>query len=430
MSDVASNMMADAGSTGLSSPDVQGSRAATIIAWGVLLTLLVAPLTLGNYIGDVAILLGLASLFAVSREGYRVVLRMPHIWLLIGAFVLLGIAAVAVGRFSADSLVVFDFSTLLLAIPICGVFSHARILRANVTLPLLALLGTLVACSVACAQLIFLHDPRPGGWMFNPIYFADLAITLGFIAAAGVLDRVSKWWPVFVLGPILGVSAGILSGTRTSLIVAGAELVLFAVVGLRRRDRMAAAVLLSVAVLLACMFLMAPAVGLGRVLDLGQVLQGSTPNDGINDASVGYRVDQYRAAVRAFADAPFFGHGWRHTIQSALNYMPPAARQAAIAGGWGHIHNELLNMSVGMGVLGILAWALMMAYPPVALLWARGRGGLSSATTYMVLVPWLGILLGGLTDVLFRSELTKSFYPFIPNAILMLTWRPERVVTP
>jgi len=51
---------------------------------------------------------------------------------------------------------------------------------------------------------------------------------------------------------------------------------------------------------------------------------------------------------------------------------------------------------------------------------------LTPATAYVVLVVWLGFLVGGLTDVLFRQELTKSFYPFIPSAILMMTRRPGR----
>ena len=428
MSDVTSNASAAIGPTALTPPDVRASRVATLLAWGVLVTLLVLPLTVGNFIGDIAIVLGLVSLFFVDREGYGEVLRMPHIWLLVGSFLLLAMAAAAFGGATTESLVAFDFVPFLLAIPICGVFRRALISRPEMKLPLLSLAGTAIGLCVVLGELIFLHTPRPGGWLYNPIYFADLAVTLGFIAAAGLMDSSWRWWPVFAAGPVLGVATGILSGTRSSLFIAAADLIAFVVLALlrRRAGRPGLVALLAVAMVLAGMLLVAPRIGMGRVLDLGQIADLPTAGDTVADAPFGYRLEQSSAALRAFADAPIFGHGWRHQMASALQYMPAEARQTAV--GWEYIHNEFLNLVVGMGVFGGIAWLLLAAYPPVALLWARRRGNLSPATSYMVLVAWLGILLGGLTDVLFRQELTKSFYPFIPNAILMLTWRPGRPV--
>src|SRR5579862_5873683 len=89
-----------------------------ILGWGVLIALLVVPLTYGNAIGNVAILFGLACLITADRAGYREVFRMPHVWLLVASFVLLATSAVVFGGATRESLVAFDFVPLLLAIPV------------------------------------------------------------------------------------------------------------------------------------------------------------------------------------------------------------------------------------------------------------------------------------------------------------------------
>ncbi len=72
-----------------------------------------------------------------------------------------------------------------------------------------------------------------------------------------------------------------------------------------------------------------------------------------------------------------------------------------------------------MGLLGALAWVLLMAYPIVALVRAP-RSPEPAARNYMTLVAWAGIVISGVSDVLFSTELTKTFYCFIPGAIVIL----------
>jgi O-antigen ligase len=143
------------------------------------------------------------------------------------------------------------------------------------------------------------------------------------------------------------------------------------------------------------------------------------------DLTAAVRLDQYQAAVRAFFDSPIFGHGWRHEIESALQYMSPATREAYRLGHWGYIHNDFLSFSVGMGVFGSVAWVLLFAYPVVAILEKPAYPG-PSARTFLTLVVWLGILVSGLSDVLFKTELTRSFYCFIPTAIMILCREDDR----
>jgi O-antigen ligase len=405
------------------SPAISAVRAATAmwVSRLILVALMVVPLTYGNALGNVAIALGLVSIFVADRAGYRHVLGMPHIRMLVASFLLLGLSAVVIGGATKASLVAFDFTPFVLAIPVSVVFLRAPMPNADTRLPMIALAGTIVACGVSFFQYFVQHATRPGGWELSPIHFAYIAVTLGFMSAAGLVGRTSRFWPLFAAGPVLGLVAGIMSGTRAVLLVAGVQFLLALWFILRQRSRgQAIAIAAAVVVVVGAILLLAPALGFGRVLDFGGLLP-TQPSEG---ERFGFRFEQYEAAIRSFFEAPLFGHGWRHQIESILPLMSPEARQQYAIEHWGYIHNDFLNMSVGMGIFGSIAWVLLMAYPPVAVLWARRYGALSPASIYLILTAWLGILLGGLTDVLFDTELTKTFYCFIPSAILMLTWRP------
>lgn len=388
-----------------------------------MISLLVVPLTYGNAIGNLAILFALMALLVVPRRVYRDMLSLPHIWMLIACFGLLAIATLVVAGRSADALVVFDFTPLLLTLPVSAVFTQVEIPDAMTQLAWLSFCGVVVASGVALFQYFVLHNTRAGAWELSPIHFADLAVGLGFMSAVGVMNRRSRASALFALGPLLGLAAGILSGTRWSLMVACALLVLWLAFFLRPASWARALVPMLGAVIVVGTIIVAIPGAATRALDVGALFGHVTSGQTVDGPEFGFRTDQYSAALRAFADAPVFGHGWRHQVQAALPYMSPAAQQDYAVEHWHYIHNDLLNMAVGMGSFGVLAWLLLFAYPPVAVLWARRHGKLSSEAAYLVLAAWLAILVGGLTDVLLDTELTKSFYCFIPGAILLLNWQ-------
>ena len=177
-------------------------------------------------------------------------------------------------------------------------------------------------------------------------------------------------------------------------------------------------------VLLVAFVALGPSLGLYRASTSGQLLGAREGND----VAFGFRLEQYQAAIKAFGDAPcsVMAGGTRSKARCNICPMPPGRTTCVSTGAISTTNSSVCRS--GMGFFGKPgAWVLLMSYPPVAVIWARRSGGLSAASTYMVLASWLGILVGGLTDVLFKTELTKTFYCFIPNAVLLLTWRPSTV---
>ncbi len=163
--------------------------------------------------------------------------------------------------------------------------------------------------------------------------------------------------------------------------------------------------------------LLAPVLHLGRAFDVIGVFEQLFSDQRVTDYTAGVRLDQYQAALKAIANAPIFGHGWRDEVQSALQYMSPASQRAYAIEHWGYIHDEFLSFSVGMGFFGALSWVLMTAYPIVALVRAPASSE-PAARNYMTLAAWAGILsIGGLSAaVLFNTEgFTKTFPLFHPR---------------
>jgi len=386
--------------------------------------LLLVPLTRGNALGYVAMLGALCGLaFIGDHAAYHAVLTMPSIAMLIAAFVLLAISVVVVSGLSNDTLVAFNFTPFLLAIPAYVVFLRARLARPAVSIAALAAGGAAVALVVAAFQHFAQGNDRPGGWELSPIHFADLAVILGFMGLGGLLvETPPRWAWLLWFGPLAGVLAGILSGTRSALLVAGGAAVL-ALIFLVRRYRPPVAIVLGViagvVALAVALDLIAPEVHLTRAFDVVGVLDQMLSAKQVSEFTVAVRLDQYQAALREIASAPLFGHGWREDVQAAVPYMSPATQAAYFQAHWGYIHDELLNFTAAMGLLGALAWVLLMAYPIVALVRAP-RSPEPAARNYMTLVAWAGIVISGVSDVLFSTELTKTFYCFIPGAIVIL----------
>jgi O-antigen ligase len=400
---------------------------ATGLTWLILLSLLVLPPLHGNLLGYIAMGAAIIGLVAVWDLGaYREVFGRPWIWMIVGAYGCLAIAIVGVAKTAGETLTVVDFVPFLLVIPAAALFARARLAEPLSTIAALSLGGTLVSLAICLTQIALYHARRPGGWEMSPIHFGDFAVILGFLSLGGLLVPGARWRAMYWAGPAIGLVDGMLTGTRASLVVGVCLLPLAGYFVWRHGPGRRAALLLAgaVVVLLAVPLALSAEGSVGRSLGAYQVIDQVAHGDEVTDSSAAYRLDQYTAAVRAFFDAPVFGHGWRDQVQSALPYMSAEGKAGYAREHWGYIHDEFLSLAVGMGVFGILAWLLLMAYPIVAVRTAP-RDAESAARTYLGLAVLVGIGVSGLTDVLFMTELPKVFFGFLPAAIILL--RPAAV---
>lgn len=336
-----------------------------------------------------------------------------------------GLLLVAIGYRSlqGDSLLyVFDFLPLLLVVPAMIAF---QALDKSVWLNRLftmALTGSLVGLAVVLFQYFILGDGRPAGIENSPIHYSILALTIGFVAMGGFFVRPDLRGAPFLLGPVLGITTALMTGTRASLpsllMLSIAAVLLFVVFG-RVKLRQLAIGIFAVSIVGG----VAIAITLGLETDATRAVAGldrafrAVMGDTQADTSMAYRLEQYRAFLPAFLDAPVFGQGWHNQLTAAYPFLSPFGQAGYDREGWGYIHNEALSMTLGMGILGLCAYIMIYAAPILGL-WHMKTAPQFAARAYGVTIILVGIFAGGLTDVLFMVELPKTFLIFMTIAFL------------
>lgn len=409
----------------LAAPQAGRHTAARWFAFASLATITIAWAPLGNTAAYVSMLFALVAVLVGWRQEALVrVVQQRWVWTFLAAFCLMALAFL-LNSDPGDLIYIGDFIFL----PFCIIFALAfSLLKGRVGVEQVAwllLLGALLATAVGVSDVYVQGQDRAHGFSNSPIHFANIAVIVGFMALAGVFIRArgpSLW---LYAGPILGIAAATLAGTRGAYFVAAILAAVFAIFVIsRRRERLSVklAGLALLALVLVLAIFAGHALGFTRPLETFAIVQEFFSGN-LSDNSTAYRLAMYQSGVRAYLDAPLFGHGWHNQVTAALPYMDGFARAGYAAEQWSYIHNEMLGFALSGGVFGIAAFFCIMLAPLIGL---RGlpADDYVVGRTYLVITMLAGVFAGGLTDVLFMTELSKIFYVALTAAVLILCVSP------
>lgn len=286
-------------------------------------------------------------------------------------------------------------------------------LNSSFLLGCLCLAGSLGAFFVAVNDIFILNLPRAGGGN-NPIHFADLTVTIGFLSIIGIFGIRSPWRFIFFVGPILASASAMLSGTRgvvMTIIVLSVILTLTFSIWQRsiRPVLVVSAVLL---VIIVSAIAVKPQV-IARAQDGWQQSivtahhllfdkdTGEKP-DGV-DNSTDYRISMMRSAWSAFLDSPIFGHGAGQIIPATRPYYPE--RNSGIGA---HLHSDIADFMVAGGIVGLLSYLALLA-APFATIWMAQN----TAQQRMLFVG--AVVLSG---TYFCNGLTNAVFGLLPQSTL------------
>lgn len=395
---------------------------AAVIASGIFV---VATLCLWPHLGNTGAYLALiaaipATALAISRENLLFILGAKWVWMMLGAFALLSLAFLLQSK--PDSVAsIGDFLIFALA-PLLALacLPFARFLSIS-RLSWMFLVSAALCLSVGVAG-IAAGVSRASNAELSPIHFADLALIVGFLALAGTLVGRLGWNWLLFLAPPFALVAAVASNTRSAFLVALALAALYALFWLRSRTWPGAAKLAllgSVLVITVLAFVLAEGLGYARPLSaiepIWAVLRGELPAD----MSSLYRVEQYMSGVKAFWDSPLFGHGWHNQIEAAWPYMSEVGHSGYESEKWGYIHNDALSLAVAAGVLGLVAYVLVILAPLIAAF--EADGGLEAGPRlYAAASLTLGLFISGMTDVLLMVEVPKLLLVVVSALIFAL----------
>lgn len=284
-------------------------------------------------------------------------------------------------------------------------FAHPR---NSLVVAVLSLLGTLASFGFAAYEVYGLQLGRAKGYEANPIRYASIALLLGFFSLIGMF--VLKDWRryTFLTGPLLGVATVFLTGSRGPLLTLPALLIVcFVMLPIRR--------VVTIGVLAALVFgaggvyALKPSL-LGRAAALPAMLIDIVNGTGVSsttDYSGNIRYTILQGSIIAFEKSPWIGYGWANKTTEVAKYTTwnvgfgPAK--------YGHLHSDILNFGVSAGVVGLIAYLLVLL-APIASLRDAPRDSQWRGRVFAALVLSISYFFAGAVNLMFGFELMTTLY--------------------
>ncbi len=360
---------------------------------------------------------GAVAILLLRRVDVHVIGR-PSVWMSLLGLVLLGLAyALASG---APGLAGLMFVVPLAATTLLIAAAQRSDLQPSLV-GLLALCGVAGSAAIAIAEFATTGTQRVGIWVANPIHFADLSLSVAFLALiATLLGRGPDRW-LFVVTPLLAAVAVLLSGTRGAVvalaIMGGTALITSVAVRMISLRNLAVGLVVLAIVLPAAWFAgVGQTSGVQRVLaDVADVFRTGLPTD----ESTVLRLQMYEGGLNAFLASPLFGHGPFAFVEAA------ASRASTPFEGAPHLHNDLADFAASGGILGLAAYMLFLLAPLVEALKAPNtsrRAGLVVVSATLA----VGYFVMGLTNAMFGILNLTVFYAVATLVVALLAQNVEQ----
>lgn len=225
--------------------------------------------------------------------------------------------------------------------------------------------GSMGALGVATYQYVVLHWDKAWGFT-NAIQFGGIAMYMG-VATWGVALlggwRKGQTWALCLCGSC-GVLASLLSESRGSWIAAPLLLVAIWVMAWRYCNKRVAA-LAMVGMLMGGAVLVLPAhkkFEQRAVLAVHEAQMYLAEPHKYAETSIGQRLEQWRLALHLIEERPIMGWGTEGYARGKQAMVDQGAAHPSVME-YGHAHNEILDMWVKRGLLGLAILFFFYAAP-------------------------------------------------------------------
>lgn len=333
----------------------------------------------------------------------------PAGWLFVAALALIAIAFVA----NDDLALAANFAMFAVFAPLVTALSRNAGPDNAMHVARLALLGAAVAMGIAGWEVFGLGQGRAAGFGSDPIWSAQIAVVLGFLALIGLPRAAGIWRLLFWLGPLFGTITALLAGSRGALLAV--PIVLAAALLLTRRWLAALPIAAAIGVLAVAVIGAIYPASLTRLASFA-VIGGELASGGaVTEISSGQRLAFYQSAISAFLAQPLFGYGWEGKIAAIVPYLEDGG--AMLAEGHHHLHSDILDFGVSGGLFGLLAYALVIAAPMAGAL-ASERDSQYRSRLLGTTVLSVGYFVFGLTYLTFGYEFHTTLYVCLAAILL------------
>jgi O-antigen ligase len=328
----------------------------------------------GKVAAGLLLLVGLLGLLRLKKNYYS--LMMSEKWLL-ASFTLFSLISILSYFYWPQSrearMHLEDYLTFMMLLPLYLLLRQFRF-KFNLLVRIFALVA-IVLGSVSIAQFISMkyYDTtiftfgkvfwlRPSGGV-NPMRYA--AISLVFVVfslnAILVLRKKTRWLKfLLVLAACMGLAACLFTQVRGSWL-AIPVLILAYCVYLYRAGRSKYLYTLLLLGVIAILGAAQTQIVQSRAQLITNNIERYQQGDG--NSSVGARIGMFKAALILIKQKPVFGHGLNSYARKATEIRKKTPNMSIHVGMWANPHNEILQVLVEKGLIGLFTLLLLFAAP-------------------------------------------------------------------
>ncbi|QKC84846.1 O-antigen ligase family protein [Mesorhizobium sp. NZP2077] len=278
------------------------------------------------------------------------------------------------------------------------------------TLVRIIVLSSLAACFVALLLAVaqqYWVGMRAKGGAGNAIVFAEVLCLAVMVCVAGALSGIERHRIALLCAALGGTIAIIYSETRIvwlALPIAGIAVLLINQRMLRGRNAV------RLLLLLVAVGVVVAAVGFQTIsgrIDFLRADWNALRAQGHYDTSLGFRVALWEIGLKAFREAPLFGHG----VGATQFLIRQGFRdQFEMDAGFNHFHNGFLTALVQAGLLGAvtLAAIFVVAATNAALVLRNSTDPIERFGATMIVIVVITYLTSGMTGILVGHDILDS----------------------
>ncbi len=262
-----------------------------------------------------------------------------------------------------------DYITFMMLVPLYLLLRQFSF-KLNWLVGLLALVAIVLGC-VSIVQFIAMEYygttilatgkvfwRRPSGDV-NPMRYGAISlVVMAFSLNAMLVLRQKAFWlrVLLVLACCLGLVACLLAQARGSWLAIPVLMLAYAAYMYRAGHPR-----FSMVLMVLTLFIMAVASQQGKVQrsfgDVERYIQGDP------GSALGARLDMFKAAGILIKQKPVFGHGLNSYSRKATEIRKSTPGMSREVGMWNNPHNEILQVMVEKGVVGLMTLLLLFAAP-------------------------------------------------------------------
>ncbi len=226
--------------------------------------------------------------------------------------------------------------------------------------------GGILAFCLAANQNIFHQNMRANGLFNNPIFFGNFSLLLGIASLLALVFFQEKWGRnalcLFIFGALSGIFGSFFSGSKGGWISLPLTLIYIGNIAYKRWPKKYFFTgFFALMLAIASAFFLPNSPVASRISNLTGDLKAGDAGSGPSASNLGTarsRIEMWKFGLNVLDENPIFGFGIKE-LQNRKKIAVESGEANPIIVDYTHVHNEILDIYLENGAIGLMSWLLL-----------------------------------------------------------------------